>query len=424
MKFLKVFSFVAIANLLKLISSFFVNKIFAVFLGPESFALLANIQNIISIYSRSTTGAIETGVVKEISVSVERAENYETVLNSTIATIYLILTVISIITLYFISELSNTLLWLSMDITGGLLIIILIAGPIFGISNIAMAYSNGLSRADVYSKANILGAVVTILIAYVFAKIFGLEGALLSLVIYQATIAFYIFFNKKISNVIQASKIKIRKFDKDIAKNLFHFSIMTATSVFTSSVLLLALRDIVASEYSLMIAGSWQSVWKLTSLSGAILISGISYYYLPKVSVNSDLKKYNSSFIYLLATLLPVFILAFIVTYYYNELIIELFFSSEFLSASQLLPLYVGGLLIQVFAWLFGTIVAVRKLIKWHLQIQVSSVLLTYILTVVLTGKYGLHGIAYAYVISNIYLLLANYVVLKRDEIRKEKRHA
>lgn len=401
MSIIRTSSLASISSLVSLVGNFITNKILAVVIGPEAFATLANIQNLVTIGSRISSGGIETGVVN--LTSKEGNEGLKKNVNDALSVFCLCLFVSVIVGLLialnssYLKELENSYIVIAL---------FLFACPIYALSNIATALSNGCSKVEVYSAANIVAALISVPITYLTVINWGVLGALFALVFVQFFKFVYIFQKLGFFQLLEPSlwlEHLIRKY-----RNYIDFSIMALVSVVSSAVLLLVLRGEVESRYGSELAGSWQAVWKLVEISTAVLFSGLNFHFMPKFSEDGNLKAHLKSMFRVLLVLLLIFSPGIVISFYYHDLIISLLFDVSFVELSFLLPIYLFGGLFQIVAWKIGVLTVMNRMTFHHITVQICSVYISYLLFVFSLESFGQIGAGIAFVVSNMFLVLMN----------------
>lgn len=412
MSFLKTSILIGGSNLLKLTLGLITNKVFAVFLGVDGYAVLANMQNLIAIYSRSCSASIETGLIKVIAENSLSLDKQKQAFRAALY-IYIVMSTISLIAIFTTYTFWKNIVFSSYTSHENdcILSLILISGPCFGIASILTAKANGFKKVSAFAKANILGSVIGLIFSLVFIPDHGLTGALLSILSSQITVFLFIaysFLKEKSFSFLDF----LPRFNRKISIEYLSFSAMTFISILTSSLLMIALRNHVSDEFSLEEAGAWQGVWKLSELINNLVFSAVSFYFLPRFAEEKNISKLKGDIGKFILTIFPLYFFICIGSLLFSTDILELVFSSEFVIAAELLFWQFIGNSIQICAWLLGSLIVLRKMNKAHFLIQNISVLVVYILSVIYSSKYGLIGMAYAFILGNIILLIANASVI------------
>lgn len=401
MSIIRTSSLASISSLVSLVGNFITNKILAVVIGPEGFATLANIQNLVTIGSRISSGGIETGVVH--LTSKEGSEGFKKNINDALSVFCLCLFVSVIVGLLITL---NSSYLMELENSYSLIALFLFASPIYALSNIATALSNGCSKVEIYSAANIGAALISIPITYFTVINWGVLGALLALVLVQFFKFVYIFKKLAVFQLLEPSlwfKNLIRKY-----RNYIDFSIMALVSVVSSAVLLLVLRGEVESRYGPELAGSWQAVWKLVEISTAVLFSGLNFHFMPKFTEDGNLKAHSKIMFRVFLVLLLIFSPGIVISFFYHDLIITLLFDVSFIKLSFLLPIYLFGGLFQIVAWKIGVLTVMNRMTFRHITVQICCVFISYLLFVFCLDSFGQIGAGIAFVVANLFLVLMN----------------
>jgi PST family polysaccharide transporter len=252
-----------------------------------------------------------------------------------------------------------------------------------------MQLIQALTKIKIYSS--LLGVGITLVLVYFY----GIVGALISLVISQVVIFFIALYFVKKENLLNASILKF-SYDKQKARLLFGFSLMSIVSIVLTQARQMYLRDYVITNISTEAAGYWQAVWKISEMYLMIVTTSLSVYYLPKLSST----KSNN--------LLTILI------YLSRDLIINVLYTNEFNAIRDLFLFQLIGDFLKIAGWLISFLMVSKAMIKPFIITEIVFILTYLLFSVLLIPVYGLQGLTIAFAINYfLYLIFMIYYFRK-----------
>jgi len=146
--FFRFLSYNTIIVLGKLISSFVVSKVSAIYLGPSGYALLGNFRNIFQIVLGVSANGFESGTIKHIAENRDDKSYHSKIVSSIISFSFILSLFMGILLLIFACELSEiTLKTSNYSYVFRYLAFLL---PLISINFIILYIINGLQKIKTY----------------------------------------------------------------------------------------------------------------------------------------------------------------------------------------------------------------------------------------------------------------------------------
>ncbi|MFX4276704.1 O-antigen translocase [Aliarcobacter butzleri] len=401
----------AISTMIKLISSFVINKIIAMYVGPSGLAIIGNMQNIISSLLVLSNGAITDGIVK-YTAEYQTIEQKQKIFSSSIVISLVCSLIISIFLFGFSDYLSELILkdtqYSSVFIVFGSTVFL------FALNTVLMSILNGQKEIKKYVLVNITSSIFSLFFTSFLIMQLNLMGALYALVVNQSVIFFV-----TLGFVVKSSWFKLEYFkqglDKESLSKLSRYSLMAITSALTVPVSHLIVRNYIGENLSWDDAGYWQGIWYISTMYLMLVTTTLSVYYLPRLSEiqdNAELKKeiFNGYKI-----IMPIVIVMSLVIFLLKEYIILIAFSDKFMPMMELFAWQLVGDIIKIASWLIGYIMIAKAMTKVFIYTELGFSILFVLLSIFLVNTFGLVGLTYAFALNyTVYLLLMIYLFYRR----------
>ncbi len=267
---------------------------------------------------------------------------------------------------YFANYISVTFL----GVTGydSILKIILVASPFIVVYSLVEAYLKGKQEINLLLKINIISSILTVLFIYPLLYYFDFEGiAFYFIVLSIIPLIIYSILERKEIKELFRSKID---FNSQIIKNILKIGSVSLFSSFLFQFSILHLRKFIILNFDTQFAGIYQSLLGLSMNYFILIYSFLSTYSLPKIAslnVNHEINsEINEQFRFLLFIIVPMILL--ILTFRY--LFLKIFYTAEFLDASNLFYIQIFGDLFKSFGALFSIWLIPRMKIKVLMSID------------------------------------------------------
>ncbi|MFN8673301.1 MAG: O-antigen translocase [Candidatus Sericytochromatia bacterium] len=399
MNFAKVSIISGISTIIKILLSFIINKFTAIYLGPSGMALLGQFINFINIITPFSSAGISSGLIKYISENNDNYNEQKEFISSAIFIVSISSIIIPLIIFIFSSKIAF-FLFNNYDNT---YIINLANFSIFitSIMTILTSIMNGLKKITNLIISSILSNVVNALLSVYLIIYFNFGGALLSYLISPViSFIFTILYSYKIDRINDL----IFKFSykKDKIIKLLSYSLMTLTTVITSNLSQIFIRKYVISYLSIIDAGYWQGINKISDMYLMFITSTLSLYYLPRLSEIKNNSELYNEIKNMYIRILPILAITNILIYFFRSLIIKIVFTEDFLPMQNLFAIQMIGDFFKISSWLIAFVMVAKAMTKSFIFLEITFSIY-YILSCIFFSRiFNLEGLAWAYALNYI----------------------
>lgn len=412
MNLLKTSALNGIAVLIKTATMFILNKILAVYVGPSGYAVIGQFQNFIQIITAFAGSSVNTAVVKYTAEYYED-EGKQIAIWKTAGTVVVIFSII-VASLILILQKHLSLFIFQTTEYQSVFVWFAIFLLFFNLNTLFLAILNGKKEISKLVIANIAGSILSLAITGLLAIKFRLYGALIALSIYQS-VAFFVTF----IICYQSSWFKINylfgKMDSKVLKKLSSFALMTIVSIVFGNLAQIVLRNILIAEFDINYAGYWDA---MTRLSGGYLIFAstiLSVYYLPRLSELKNYKDIKQEVNYGYKVILPLACLASLCVYLYQDFIIGILFTKDFLPMKELMFWQLIGDVIKIGSWIVSFMMLSKAMTKIFIITEAFFALSIIPLSIIFVQYFGFKGIAMAFALNCLlYWIVCSYFSFKK----------
>lgn len=408
MKLINVIIFNGLSVLIRMLTLIGVNKILAIYGGASAFAYISQLQNIVNLSLVLPTNSVNSACIKYTAEN--KKASYELWRNCTF--IVLIASIIvSIILVVFSRQIS--LLTFGTEEYHKYFLYLAVTLHFMAFNIHLQSILNGLGKLKEYVISSIISNILSAGISIFLIIIYGLKGALISIVISQAfgVIATYLigrrvgtFSFRTLFGTIQFAQLK----------KILMFSSM---AMFAGAILplsLSAMRQMIINFCDVESASYWDAVWKISTIYITLISTTLSVYYLPKLSSLDQKKELVRE---ISSGLLFVFFIslssAFCI-YLLQDWLIIFLFSKEFAPMAPLIKYQLIGDVFKMLSWVLGYFLISKACIRFYIISELIQWALFIALGYFFLKKYGVIGAVYSYVYTQIFcLLVLFYYVLK-----------
>ena len=405
---MKVLSLNSVSVLVRLVCGFVTIKLIAIFLSPSGMALLGNFRNFTSGIKSISTLGFETGIVKYVTEN----KNKPKIFNKLIATVLISILIVCILVMILICSFSTLIsLYVFNEPIYALEIKIFgILFPLYSIHIVLISILHGLKEFKNYIIIAIISSFINLSITIFLIYFLQLRGAILSLAILESTFVFFsIFFVLKSLKI--DFKFEFRNFSPSLLNKLLSYSTMALTTAILSQLTLLYIRQNLIENFGGTEAGYWETISRISFQYLIFISSGISLYYLPKLTEQTNDKGFKIQVVKYFKVMLPLCLLMFIPIYVLKEQIILILLNKEYLPVTELFSLQLLGDFIKICTFAFSFQLLAKRMLKEYLITEILFYLIYFTLSIKLIPSYGAKGIIMAYTASySVYLLSILYV--------------
>ncbi|MBP0903654.1 O-antigen translocase [Mariniflexile gromovii] len=404
-QFHKVISYNGAVVFLKIISSFIVSKVSAVYLGPSGYALVGNFRNVLQGLLGVTSTGFESGVIKYISENkADTSEQKKVIVNVFALNLLICLCVCPFIFLF--SE-QLALYILKESRLAFVFKYLSIFFPLVSFSFLIVYIVKGFQKFKLYALLTSISNVLNAILTFVLVYFFNLEGALFAgFLIPVLSFVFAFVFRDIRSLLFQAFsgfKSISFKFFKAISVYLF----MAIYSAILISLSYLFIRNSIIKAIDIETAGLWEAMNKIATFYMIFFSSLMTLYLLPKLSQNKTVGGYYHIMKAYFKTLIPVLVLSFLIVFFLRVFIVKVFLTNEFLEISDYFYLQLLGDFFKVIGFSLAYQFHAKKMVTAYMVTDAFLYGVFYLLSVFLITDFSLKGVFYAYLFSTfLYFIL------------------
>ncbi|MCL5129974.1 O-antigen translocase [Algibacter sp. L4_22] len=403
--FLKYFSYNAILVVGKLLSSFIISKVSAVYLGPSGYAIVGNLKNVIQAILGVSVSGFESGVIKHIAENKKNDKLLNTIISSVVVFSVAIAIVIGIVLFFFANILSeyilkDTSLASIFKLFGCLL-------PLTSLNFLVVYILNGKQKLNLYAKiisiTNVLNAFLTFLLIYYF----DLHGALLASVIIPAISFLLSFLFKEIRIIFFTVYKNIKNVSMTFIKSISIYILMASYSSLLISLSYLLVRNEIIEKLGIDTAGLWEAMNKISMFYMVFFSSLFTLYLLPQLAINKTISGYYSIMKSYFKYLIPLTCVGFLCILLSRSLLIKIFLTDAFQSIEQFFYLQLVADFTKIIAFSLAYQFHAKKMVKFYFITDAILYISFYLLSLCFIRYFDLQGVFYAYVISTICYLVS-----------------
>lgn len=407
----KVFSLTAISTLVKMLTAFVSIKIIASILGPSGIALIGQLNNFASIVMALASVGINQGVTKYISENKESKLEVRKFVSTAFKMTLFSSLFCGINLIVFSNFLSNKIL--NSEAYGYVFIVFGLVIVFYALNNLLLSILNGFQQYKKFVTINIINSLIGLIFTITLVYFWELKGALISLISYQSTMFFITFWilRKQYWVVFIALKEKLIK---PIAQKYFHYTLMAITTAATVPLSQLFIRSYVISNISIVDAGYWEGMNKLSAMYLMVITSSLGVYFLPKLAelkTNLELRK---EIFKVYKIIMPILAIGLVLIYMLRYVIIDILFTEEFSPMSSLFVYQLIGDFFKIAAWLLAFNMIAKSMTKTFIATEIIASLTFVGLALYFVNGKGVIGITQAYMINYIIYLLLILVIFRK----------
>lgn len=405
-----------VAVLVRVLTLLGLNKILALYVGPAGYATLGQFQNAVQMITTLASGAINTGVTKYTAAYHEDEERQRSVWR-TAGSISL---AGSLVAAALLVVFSRTLAESFLKDPGLASVFVWFAAALvfFVFNTLLLAILNGKKEIATYVVANIAGSLFAFGVTALLAVNFGVYGALVALAVYQSlnfVVTLVLVCRKKWFKLAYL----LGGVDRAVARNLAKFTLMALTSAACVPVSHLLIRNHLGETLGWNYAGYWEAMWRLSTAYLMLVTTTLGVYYLPRLAELRDLPAIKLEILQGYRVILPVAAACAATIYLLRNVIVRALFTEEFGPMGQLFAWQMVGDTLKIGSWILAYLMLAKAMMKLFVISEVLSASLFVLLTVQLTDRHGLEGVAMAHAANYLlyWLLMAAAVprVLKNQ---------
>lgn len=399
----------ACAVMVRIASLLALNKILAVLVGPAGYALMGQLQNVVTMLTAVASAGVTTGVTKYTAEYGDDPQRQHRIWGTATRLGLFGALVLGIGVMALSPQLSVIILHSSaytdvFVLVGACLLFFVLNAHLLSILN-------GKKEVGLFVVANIAGSFLALLITIALAKSYGLEGALIALAVNQsASFLFTLWLCHRTTWFSMGALL--HAIDRTSMHRLFQFTLMALCTSAVGPIFQMLIRGHLLTDFGTSAAGNWEALTRISNLYLMFLTTPLSVYYLPKLAELTTKADIRAEMWRVLCFILPPALLMALTLYLLRNWMIPLLFSAEFLTLASLMPWQLIGDVLRVCAWLLSFFLLSKSMIRLFISSEIAFNIILLFVTTVLTSRYGVDGAPMAYAACyGIYVIVMSSII-------------
>lgn len=408
---IRVFSFTAMSTLVRMLTSLISVKVIATIIGPSGIALLGQLNNFSSIIMTTACGGINSGVTKYIAEYKESEEKIK-ILLSTALRITICCSALSGIFMVVFNRFLSTTIMLSPNY-GYVFVIFGLTVFFYALNMLISSVLNGYKEFKKFVSVNIIGSLLGLIFTLYLVFTWGLKGAIISAVTFQSIMFFVSLWMIRRLSWANLTYFK-QKFNNEIAKKFFQYSLMTIVIAATGPVSQLLLRGYIISNISTVQAGWWEAMNRISNIYLMVITASFGVYYLPKLSEIRDNAGLKHEIFKAYKVIMPILVIGLTLVYLLRIFVVRILFTQDFLPMEKLFIWQLFGDFFKIASWLLSYLMVAKSMTKAFIIIEVLFSSLFVFLGSVFININGVVGITQAYLINYIFYFIIMIILFRK----------
>lgn len=381
---------------------FVLNKLFAVYYGPQGITLLSHFQNLLSIFLTVPNDGVNKGIIKYTADETMEQSSFYPILNAGLILNVLIF-IISLSGLFiFKSFFENPFpgtnnFWLGI-------VCFLAFLQLMNLTGLSLLLAREKIRAFVIIQ--IIGNLLSLGFAGTMIFMASFQEALLAWAAGPAFTLIITFFYLRFNLRIRWRNTLIFPSSKYLSK-LGEYILMALSIVIFSKAVDFFIRQYAIGNFETNLTGHWQSVVRISDLYLMAYVAILSMVYYPRVSgvanLDQKLKSFLNSFLLKVIALSGVFL---ILVFFLKEHLLSLLFDQAFKEAAWLFKYQLIGDWFKIISWIFSFLILAQSRTKLFISTQVLFAGIHIALIYFLIPQLGIESLTLSYCIKNALYLL------------------
>jgi len=404
----KVFSLNAVSTLIHMCTALISTKVVASIIGPSGIAMLGQLNNINTMIQGVAGGGIRSGVTKFIAEYKDDNIKVGSYISNALKISIIFTTIISIVCIAGHKFLSNKIM-LSPDY-GYIFVVLGVTIFLFTLNSLLISILNGFKEFKKYVVVNILSSIFSLIFSVTLCVIWGLEGAMISAVTFQSVVLFVTLYQCRKCSWFRIDNF-LGRYDKDIVKQYLQYTLMTLVTLSVVPVTQMILRGYVISEISIIEAGWWDGMNKISQMYLTVITTSLSVYILPRMSELTDKWALKMDIIKCYKLIIPFMLICTIVIYLLRHFIIWLLYTPDFYPMENLFIWQLLGDIFKISSWILSYLMLAKLKTKAFVITEILSGILSLIIRFLCVKQYGVLGLNIGYMINYaIYFIIMVYL--------------
>jgi PST family polysaccharide transporter len=387
-------------------------KFAAILIGVNGIGLLSSLVAIQGLVSAIAGLGIQTSVVRELADAFVRGDEREIgAITLTLRRISFLSGLFGAVVMVLVSPQISQLTFGAVDYQWDIaaLSAVILLGNLQG-GQVALIQAarkvNILAKMQIYTA--FFGTIVAV-IFYIFIGLRGIVPSLVMLSIIQLAISFY-YTNQLVIPEIKMSWIESIRY----SNRMVHLGLTMMWSSLLNYAVIYATNVAITSHINLQAVGIYSAALALSGVLVNFVLSAMAADYYPRLSGFASNKKAMANLVnHQTEVGLLLAVPGLMATLTLGPWILEFFYTSEFLSAVNLMQWFILGCLGRVISWPLAFIVLALGRGRLYLLTETATNLVSFILMVIGLLIFGIEGVAIGFFILYIIYTLIMYITAK-----------
>lgn len=388
----------ALQSIVRLMLGFASIKVTAVCIGPAGLALVAQLNNFISLIPGVLANPAGTAIVR-LGAEHHDDEQARNLIYSTAAKLVLLAAGIVAILLLFAAP------WLSELLLSDILYTPIVRVSAFAIVAVAMnivlvSALNSIGELALMAKLQVLSTLAGFVLFVPGAYFWGVNGALTG-----SVLGYVVGLAMTSALMLRNSPLRLADFNVKPSsasfKQVLNFYPMLIVHAALLPLTMLLVRNLMMFQAGLEATGYWQAGWRLSDTYLALLMTAVSMYYMPKLG--ALVKQPELFAAEVRKTLLAVVALtggAALVIFVLRHWIVKIVLAPAFLPVVDLLGWQLIGDVFKMAAWVLAMTLTARMASAWFVGAEMLRSALFVGLVVLWLPSYGVKSVNLAYALA------------------------
>ena len=374
-------------------------KIVSFFLGAAGMAILGSFRNLTGML-KSITSLGANGSLIKLYVENKNDKKELSIVFSTFFWCFLFVTLFTGILTSLFAKTIAQFLFFDASFVNSIRVFSLLL-PFITLNVFWLALYNGLEKINRIVMIQILSNLIIFCFTALLIWRNNIEGGVFSFVLGELIIFLATYFFIKKDKAFFKFELK-PIIDKKYLKVILNFSFMAFLSALLVPVVLILIRNYIVETNSIDEAGLWDATNKLSFFYMSVFNSGLSLYYLPKLTSLQTDSEFKTELKFYFKVFIPLFILMLLAVFLFSDIILSIAFTKEFVEIKEVLIWQLLGDLVKVMTLAFGYQILVKSRVKEYLIIEVVFNFAYLTLSYYLVSVFSFQGAIKAYFYASL----------------------
>lgn len=382
-------------------------KISAMVLGPAGVGVLNQLTLCFTMFMTTSSLGVPNGIARNIAV--HERERDDAAIRVQLSSSFIFLGSVSLICSgvgVLVAPLISNFLFGDGGERATLVVVVLLGVPVAVAGLVYRSLLNGTRSVKQLTVARVSADLLSVAVFASLVVPFGISGAALGLV--SLHILYLIFIARGARSAVgDLSLPRMRNFRWQAIRMNFGYGIHGLfIAVITVLPALLVSRWII-TDFGVAESGIFNVALKVTSVYlGGLYAAASGYYFasIARAQSREELADQINEALALYMVIVPLIIVGLMAG---GDLIVRALFSSEFLPVAVLLLVLLPGDVLRLVTETIGQAILARRHLKLSATLMLAWALCYMVLVKILMARYGLMGVAIAYLVSHAALMVA-----------------